>query len=272
MPFTWELCGRINIDKNLAFSAVHGTAIFECITNFIRFILAKQGIKIFHFIDDIYACCHKDVAQQAFEALNLVIQQVGLPINPAKVFPPTTSLPIMGVVVDVNARTFSIPTDKLNEIWNLCNKMFLRDRLTKRELQTLLGKLLYISRCVKGTHMYLNHMLALLRRHHTCSNVIPDEGYYLELFWFISFFKQFNGVVIFRKGNISETVFVDATLTGIGSSWGNKAYSTSIPSQILQGVAISQLELYNIVVAARLWAPLWQNKVVCFRCDNESTV
>ena len=129
------------IDKNLAFGVVHGTAIFECITNF---ILAKQGIKIFNYIDDIYACCHKDVAQQAFEALTLVIQQVGLPINPAKVFPPTMSLPIMGIVVDVNSRTFSIPTDKLNEIWSLCNEMFLRDRLTKRELQTLLAKLLYI--------------------------------------------------------------------------------------------------------------------------------
>ena len=127
------------IDKNLAFGTVHGTAIFERITNFIRFILAKQGIKIFNYIDDIYACWHKDVAQQAFEALTLVIQQVGLPINPAKLFPPTTSLPIMGIVADVNARTFSIPPDKLNEIWNLCNKMFLHDRLTKRELQTSLS-------------------------------------------------------------------------------------------------------------------------------------
>ena len=101
--------------------------------------------------------------------------------------------------------------------------------------------------------MYLNRLLALLRRHHTCEGY---EGYYWDLLGFILFLKEFHGVVIFRKGNISETVFVDATLTGIGGSWGNKAYSTTIPPQILQGVAISQLELYNIVVAARLWAPL----------------
>ena len=110
---------------------MHGTAIFERITNFIRFILAKQGIQIFNYIDDIYACCHKDVAQEAFEALTLVIERVGLPINPAKVFPPTTSLPIIGIVVDVNARTFSIPDEKLSEIWCLCHEMFVRDRLTK---------------------------------------------------------------------------------------------------------------------------------------------
>ena len=123
--------GQYYIDKNLAFGAVHGTAIFERTTTFIRFILAKQGIQIFNYIDDIYACCHKDVAQQAFDALTLVNQQVGLPINPAEVFPPITSLLIMGIVVDINARTFSIPADKLNEIWSLCNEMFLRDRLTK---------------------------------------------------------------------------------------------------------------------------------------------
>ena len=65
---------------------------------------------------------------------------------------------------------------------------------------------------------------------------------------------------------------MDATFTGIGGSWGKKAYSTSIPSEISQEVAISQLELYNIMVATRLWAAAWENKAVCIRCDNESVV
>ena len=72
----WQ--NKYYIDKNLTFGAVHGTAIFERITNLIHFILAKQGIKIFNYIDDIYACCHKDVAKEAFNALTLVIQQVSL--------------------------------------------------------------------------------------------------------------------------------------------------------------------------------------------------
>ena len=118
-------------------------------------MLAKQGIKIFNYIDDIYACCHKDVAQQAFEALTVVIEQVGLPINPDKVFPPATSLPIMGIVIDVNAHTFSIPAEKLHKIWCLCNKMFVRDRLTKQELQTLLGTLfnVYFMLCQRCSYV-----------------------------------------------------------------------------------------------------------------------
>ena len=60
--------------------------------------------------------------------------------------------------------------------------------------------------------------------------------------------------------------------TGTGGSWGNRTYSTAIPPQISQGDAISQLELYNVVVAVRLGAPLWQHKAVCIRCYNESVV
>ena len=73
------------VDKFLAFGAVHRTAIFQRITYFIRFLLAKQGICVFNYIDDIYACCHVDTAEHAFQSLNSVITEVGLPMNPQKV-------------------------------------------------------------------------------------------------------------------------------------------------------------------------------------------
>ena len=92
------------VDKFLAFGAVHGTAIFQRITDFIRFILAKQGICVFNYIDDIY--CHVDTAEHAFQSLTSVISEVGLPMNPQKVFSPTTSLAIMGILVDVNKASF----------------------------------------------------------------------------------------------------------------------------------------------------------------------
>ena len=62
--------GKFYVDKFLAFWAVHGTGIFQHITDFIRYILAKQGFVVFNYIDDIYACCHVDESSQAFKALN----------------------------------------------------------------------------------------------------------------------------------------------------------------------------------------------------------
>ena len=90
------------IDKNLAFGAVHGTAILERISNLIWFILAKQGFKILNYMDDIYAVCHKDIAQEAYENIISVVNNIGLPINVPKLFPPTTELSILGVMVNVS--------------------------------------------------------------------------------------------------------------------------------------------------------------------------
>ena len=86
-PFILALNGKASIVlKN--FGAIFVTANFEHITNFIRFILAKKGFTVCNYIDDIYACCHKNQAQVAFSTLNEVIELVGLSLNLSKLFPP----------------------------------------------------------------------------------------------------------------------------------------------------------------------------------------
>ena len=207
---------KFYIDKNLAFGAVHGTAIFERITDLVRFVLAKRGFIIHNYIDDIYACCHKERAHDAFNTLLAVIRAIGLPINPQKVFLPCTSLTIMGIKVNIQTRTFCIDDKKLQEIFHLCCQYFVRDIMTKREVQSLLGKLLYISRCVRGSRIFLNNIFQTLRDNHHQSRFTLEEKFYWDLWWFIKFPKQFNGVVQFQKHPVTHFAFVDATLSSIG--------------------------------------------------------
>ena len=125
---------------------------------------------IYNYIDDIYACCHKDQAEEAFQKLKVIIN-LGLPMNPDKVFSPTSVLPIMGIVVHVEHGTFSIEGKKLDEIHCLCLQSFVREYMSKREFQLLLGKLLYISRCVRSSRSFLNKLLALLHMYHTANRI-----------------------------------------------------------------------------------------------------
>ena len=107
------------LDKNLAFGAIHGTAIFQRITDFVRYLMAKHSFSVHNYIDDIYAVAHRDLADVAFETLKEILHGIGLPLNENKVFAPCTSMTIMGIVVDIQACTFSIPHDELLEIVNL---------------------------------------------------------------------------------------------------------------------------------------------------------
>ena len=72
----------------------------------------------------------------------------------------------MGIVVDVTLQTFSIESEKLNEIYDKCLSTFISTTITRRELQSLLGKLLYISRCVRGARIFLNRILQVYRDNH----------------------------------------------------------------------------------------------------------
>ena len=257
------------IDQSLAFGAVHGTAIFERIIDFVRFLMAKAGFQIHNYIDDLYACCHVDEADTAFHALLNILQNLGLPVNPAKIFPPCKKLSIMGIIVDVTSRTFSVQETKLAEISCQCAAAFICTRLSKRDRQSLLGKLLYISRCVKNLRAFLNRMLQTLRDHRDVDFIYPTEGFYRDLLWFLKFLQSSNGVIRFCKDPVAYVVEVDATLSHIGGAWGSWVYATEIP---FVDLPITQCEMYNIVVALKLWGHEWRDKVVNVKRDNESAV
>ena len=129
------------------------------ITDLVRFIMAKKGYTVHNYIDDIYACCHKDQAQSLIDSLIEVLQSIGLPVNSKKVHPPQSRLSIMGFIVDVNTKTFSFEREKLDKIHKQCLLAFTSRIMTRRDLQSLLGKLLYIARCVRAARIFLNRIL-----------------------------------------------------------------------------------------------------------------
>ena len=207
---------RFYLDRNLPFGAVHGTAIFQRIMDFIRFLMAQNGFTVYNYIDDMYACIHADKAQEAFKLLQDIIVNLGLPLNENKVLAPAKSMSIMGILVDVDKRTFSIPREKLDEIYDECARTMLKSQLAKKELQSLLGKLLYISCCVQGCRTFMNRMLQTLRDMKDADYISPSESFFRDLAWFVAFLYTFNGVVYFRRDPVSVHAHVDATLVHLG--------------------------------------------------------
>ena len=60
-------------------------------------------------------------------------------------------------------------------------------------------------------------------------------------------------------------------MAGIGEVCGNEIYHDKIPQDVDQA-NIATLEMFNILVALRIWAIMWQHQTVLFRCDNEAVV
>ena len=101
---------------------------------------------------------------------------------------------------------------------------------------------------MKGARIFLNRLLSTLREQCDSPVVIPSQGFYLDILWFLCFVKQCNGVVRFRRPSVFQEVFVDATLQAVGGVWRTRAYSEILPPELI-GLSITLLEMYNILIA-----------------------
>ena len=69
-------------------------------------------------------------------------------------------------------------------------------------------------------------MNRLLKKLRTATGRIQiDEDVGKDLSWFIQFLAQFLGTVMLDRCRPHYQVFVDASLSGMGASWGNNVYA-----------------------------------------------
>ena len=108
---------------------------------------------------DVLYCGLPSNIYKTFAFLSDVLYQLGLKNNPERLVEPSTSVVCLGILIN---RIMSIPPDKLQEIIQSCHEWHTKLFFSKRQLQSLLGSLLYIYKCVRPARVFLNHMLTLL--------------------------------------------------------------------------------------------------------------
>ena len=86
---------------------------------------------------------------------------------------------------------------KLEEIIAMCSKWTNKKYCSKRQLQSLLGSLLYISKCVKASRFYLNRLLDVLRSIEDKKMVPVTREAQRDINWFQKFIPKYNGVTFF---------------------------------------------------------------------------
>ena len=86
---------------------------------------------------------------------------------------------------------------------------------------------------------------------------------------------MYNGTSLLHHPPAGPTVAVDldVCLTGVGCKSGNHYYMEELPPFLtaLQ-LSITHLEMMNILVATRLFAPRWSGHTINLGCDNLASV
>ena len=244
------------IDAAVAFGWVLRSAAFQRISDAVTFIAAKSGINMIAYIDDYILVSPKATALHQFDTLASILSQLGLPSNPPKQTPPCRALTCLGIRFDIDANTMSTDPQKLQSIYTECQTVKCKRHLTRKSFQSLLGKLLYIHKCVLPARTFINRMLAHFRQNSNKQRFYLTPEFYKDLDWFLAFLPQFNGITYIRKPDMpyNHTLHIDASLTGLGGVWNNEVCAFPILDIHDLNLKIVHLEMLNVLIALKLIA------------------
>ena len=250
-------------------SSFHMQSVANCITDTLR----GEGIHCYMYLDDLVILSpDRSKAMGDYERARQLLKELGLPEAMEKAQPPARSVKWLGVNIDAQAKTLSIPAAKLQEVLKQVRSIHSKAHITKRQLQSLLGHLLFVAKCVRPARVFVSRLLNTLRG--TRGGMITvNEDMKRDLEWFIQFAEDWNGVSVIPQNEPSKTILVDACLTGVGGTDGQIVYAHQILDVADGDYNITELEAINVVIALHtLITQQDRGRHITVRCDNKAAV
>ena len=254
--------------------------IFEALSTALEWVAVnKLGIdKIVHILDDFLVVGPtQDITNLFLNTFITACKSVGIPISEEKTFKARQKLEFKGIELDSVNSTAKLPKDKINNCIHHINYVKSKSKVTLQELQKLIGHLNFACLVVVPGRTFLRRIINLtigLQKPFHHRRITNDAKADLQA-WEI-FLSSFNGRAFFldEKWITSECLhlYTDAAGSlGFGGLCGKKWFLGSWP-QTWKKLNITVLELFPIVVAARIWGSMWQNKRIIFFSDNMAVV
>ena len=268
--FQWDNCTYC--DVTIPFGSRASSFHMQTVANAIVDMLVKKGIKAYMYLDDIIILSDREQANQQYQQARALLKDLTLPEATEKSQAPSTRVKWLGVLIDTEEMSLSIPPEKIQEVLDHVSRYVKARSMTKKQLQSVLGQLLHVAKCVRPARLFVSRLLETLRqakgRH---INVNADMR--ADFRWFIEFCADWNGKAYIPKSQPDRDIYVDACLSGIGATDGHRAYAGQVAPVHDGAVNITELEAANVVVA--LHTMLSQRDAgshVRVHCDNSATV
>ena len=215
------------------------------------------------------------MAMEAFTYLVKLLKNLCFPISESKLVSPTTRCNCLGIIVNTDKCTLSVPELKLQEIMGKCERITRCTEIKVKVLQSLLGSLMFIHKCVRPSRFFVNRLLEALRNVST-NTVKVSQDMKRDIMWFINFLPKFYGVTTYKHDNIpyTHTLEIDACLRGLGGVWNNNVFACQLTDQLVRdsNLNITHYEMLNIIVVLNVWGVHWKNKKVQIKTDNMAVV
>ena len=295
VAFVWRCSVFIFI--GLMFGLRHSGYQGQRVTDAVRWIHQRLGLETvsqemfnsLNYSDDIGGVEESlERATESADMLAKLLTELGLKESTDKYHPPSTCMPYLGVLFDSVKLEMRVPQEKLDEVKEEIERWLRKTTTTKKGLQQLLGRLFWISRCVKFSRPFMGRLLQQLKElHHQADNKksLLSPASKLDIVWWHRYLSKFNGVELIYVDEpldltldqlLDTTALVncgDAQMWGGGSYYGDEYWSRPFPVWLQSPeIPIHLKEFYVVLASCHLWGDQWTGKLVYIFCDNDAVV
>lgn len=132
-------------------------------TSAVIYIFTQRGYTADVYLDDFYGAECPDRAFNTFHELQSLFDCLGLQASPEKDCPPATTMICLGIEVDTNTFCLHVLRERLDDLLLELQHWKTRTSYRLKELQSLLGKLSFVTACVKSGRIFMSRLLNNLR-------------------------------------------------------------------------------------------------------------
>ena len=277
--FKWNFDGKVLYlkDTRLPFGGKLSPGIFHRLTQAVKRMMGRKGFNlVIVYLDDFLIIA--DSKEECAQALNCLIQllrKLGFAIHWGKVIDPTNRITFLGIELDSISMSLRLPEDKLSNFRKELQSYLQLKRVTKRQLQSLAGRLSWAAGVVRGGRVFLRRIFNKISNlKHSSHRTLLGSAVRDDILWWHTFLETFNGRSMLLDKQPIECAFTDACNEAAGGSFGLDWFYSNWDQDLpfASSFHINEKEVLAVVLAAQRWAPLWQNKRVILYSDNSVTV
>ena len=141
-----------------------GQRVSNCVSEIHRVLGFRnhdQSFNILNYSDD-YAGAEDslDSALLSFFSLASLLKELGLEESVDKAVSPSTTMLYLGVEFDSLRMEMRIGSEKCKELREDLQKWYRKTVATKQEIQSILGKLMWVSRAVQHSRAFINQIIS----------------------------------------------------------------------------------------------------------------
>ena len=242
-------------------------------TDMIAYIHRQMSYYLLNYMDDFLGAEYESRIYDSHRALIRMLENVGIDRSSKKLVPPTQCIEFVGNLFDSVNLTIGVTPQRKVEVLQELNKWRFRTYCSRNNLESLIGKLQFMSNCIKPGQLFVSRLLQAMKGMKRGQQYKLTEQMRKDIKWWYLFLPGFLGTSVLWLLDVLEVdseFATDSCLQGVGGVRGWEYFRCKFPKHVRRDTSIVHLELWAIIIAIRIWGEECACKVIRVKTDNEA--